>query len=131
MKICLIADDSPVVRTVTAQIASAMGYITVLASSGREAIGLAESENPDIVLIDWMLDDLDSLKTLRRIMETFNRPEQQLYVMTVNTDPNVRSKYVIAGATDIITKPFDRQLLAQTIPDLMADNQWQSERQSA
>ncbi len=99
----LVADDEP--RYVRAmQVSLEMhGYQVVAARDGQEALALAASENPDLILLDIRMPGLDGYEVCRRVREFSTVPIIMLTAMSSTAD---KVKGLELGADDYITKPF-------------------------
>ena len=111
----LVVDDDDDVRTIARLSLSRLGGMTVLeARSGREAVGLAARERPDVVLLDVMMPELDgagTLAALRAAEETRGIP---VVFLTAKALPAEVERLKSLGAVDVLTKPFEpRELAAQ------------------
>ena len=70
MKICLVVDDSSVIRKVARRILEGMDFQIVEAEDGEQALGACQRQLPDAVLLDWNMPKMDGyefLKALRRL----------------------------------------------------------------
>jgi len=107
----LAVDDEPrYVRVIKINL-EASGYDVITAESGATALELAVTENPDLVLLDLMMPDIDGYEVCRRIREFSNIP---IIMLTALTETNNKVKGLDLGADDYITKPFSaRELLAR------------------
>ena len=65
----LVVDDEPTIAEIVARYLDRAGYRTRVAHDGREAIELAETERPDLVVLDLMLPRMDGLEVMRRLRE--------------------------------------------------------------
>ncbi len=81
---------------------------------GEEALILAQERTPDIVLLDWMVENLSGIEVcrrLRRISETANIP---IIMLTARGEEEDRVRGLETGADDYVTKPFSpRELIAR------------------
>lgn len=101
----LVVDDEPTIAEIVARYLDRAGYRTRVARDGREAIELAESERPDLVVLDLMLPRMDGLEVMRRLRE---RDRDRIAVILL-TAKGVESDRVIGlrlGADDYVVKPF-------------------------
>jgi len=81
---------------------------------GREALILAEEENPDIVILDWMLPTLSGLEVCRRIRRDRNLSHLPIIMLTARADGADRVRGLDVGADDYVPKPFaPSELLAR------------------
>jgi two-component system KDP operon response regulator KdpE len=99
----LVVDDEPrVLRFVRAELESD-GYRVLIASNGRQAIELHESERPALVILDLIMPDLDGFEVLRRIRVNARTP---VIVLTARGSDVDKIRGLDLGADDYLTKPF-------------------------
>jgi len=109
-KMLLVDDEPAIVETVRAYL-EAEGYAVQTASNGPEALKLARSFHPDVIVLDLMLPGLDGLEVLRHL-----RQESDVYVLLLTAKTHETDKVVglTLGADDYVTKPFSpRELVAR------------------
>jgi DNA-binding response OmpR family regulator len=110
----LIVDDEPGIVEYLVETLEGLGYVTVTAGDGREALEKVAAEAPDLVLLDWIMPVVDGLtvcRTLKRRDETRLIP---VLIMTSLDGMDSRIKGIEAGADDFLTKPVNqRQLIAR------------------
>src|SRR4051812_47065904 len=70
MKTVLIVDDLSIFREPIDAVLRAQGYRTLMASNGREALGIMTSQVPDLVLLDLSMPSMDGVRVLTRMRET-------------------------------------------------------------
>src|SRR3954452_18968302 len=105
----LVVDDEPrVLRFVRAELESD-GYRVLIASNGRQAIELHESERPALVILDLVMPDLDGFEVLRRIRVSARTP---VIVLTARGSDVDKIRGLDLGADDYLTKPFNPEELA-------------------
>jgi pilus assembly protein CpaE len=73
------------------------------ANSGRQAVELARSLKPDVVLMDINMPDMDGITATELIRQ--NNPATQIVILSVQGDPNYMRRAMLAGARDFLTKP--------------------------
>jgi DNA-binding NarL/FixJ family response regulator len=105
----LIADDQRVVRDGLAIIVGGFAGTEVigLATDGAEAIGLAESEQPDVVLMDLRMPNVDGVEATRAIRE--RHPAVAVVVLTTYADDESVVAALSAGASGYLTKDAARE----------------------
>ena len=107
----LIVEDTDQLAQLIHREVSAAGYDVILAGTGNEALVLHEREQPDLIVLDWMLPGLDGIEVLRRIRETSPTP---VLMLTARSEEIDRVMGLEIGADDYLTKPFSmRELLAR------------------
>ena len=107
----LIVEDETSLRRFLVPILSAQGYSVLSAVSASEGIAMARSHNPDLVLLDLGLPDLDGLAVLRAMREWSRRP---VIIISARSQEREKVRALDAGADDYLTKPFGAaELLAR------------------
>lgn len=107
----LVVDDERQIRRLLRTSLSAQGYQVVEAMNGEEALALAATAEPALVLLDLGLPDLDGTEVIRRIREWSAVP---IVALTVRSSEEDKVRALDAGADDYVTKPFGMaELLAR------------------
>ena len=110
MKILIVEDDSGISDFIIPELEHE-GYETCLAETGRQALEKFESENPDLILLDIMLPELNGLEVLRRIRAESTVP---VILETARGETIDKINGLNLGADDYIPKPFEiEELLAR------------------
>ncbi|MEM9030774.1 MAG: response regulator [Pseudomonadota bacterium] len=118
MRVALIVDDSDLVRTVVSDLLSDQGYLTIDARNGEEALQQVETGNPDLILIDWMLDDFDTKGLIQRIRSVSGFETTPIVYATTVNDANDIGAALAAGATTAVLKPYDALSFRELMTDL-------------
>lgn len=115
----LYLEDEPDIQAV-AKIAleNVGGFELNICSRGHEALENAEAFNPDLLLFDVMLPDMDGPSTLEKIRQTTSLKTTPAIFMTAKVQPQEIAQYKSQGAIEVISKPFDPMTLAQQIRDI-------------
>lgn len=82
-------------------------YDVATATSGREAIRLVDEWEPDIILMDVCMPEMDGIKTCRHIKKIPDRCHIPVVFLTVMSDVNYKLQAYLAGGVDYLTKPVD------------------------
>jgi CheY-like chemotaxis protein len=117
--ILLAEDNAANVSTITAYL-TAKGYSLIVAKNGLEAVNLATSANPDLILMDIQMPQLDGLAAIRQIRQNPALANVPIVALTALAMPADRERCLAAGADDYISKPIRLKQLAQMIPTLLA-----------
>ena len=109
----LVVDDHPLVRDSLCRVLENSGEFEVVgqASSGEEAVPLAESLRPDAVIMDLIMPGMDGVSACREIVELL--PDTRVLMLTASTEDEAVIAAVAAGATGFIIKDA-------SLPDLLA-----------
>lgn len=108
--ILVVEDDTPVRNLITTTL-KAHDYRHLTAVNGESAILEASSHNPDIVLLDLGLPDMDGVEVVRRIRTWSNMP---IIIISARSEDTDKIEALDAGADDYLTKPFSvEELLAR------------------
>ena len=108
--ILVVEDDKPV-RTLITTTLKANGYRFIEALTGEEAILQATSHNPDVILLDLGLPDMDGVEIIRKVRSWSNVP---IIVISARSEDSDKIGALDSGADDYLTKPFSvEELLAR------------------
>jgi DNA-binding response OmpR family regulator len=107
----LVIEDEADLNALLQRELTAEGHLVGKAFDGGTALAMVEREVPDLVILDWMLPDLDGLAVCRRLRERHVMP---IIMLTARSDEVDRVLGLEVGADDYVTKPFSlRELLAR------------------
>lgn len=110
----LVAEDESALLTLLRYNLEREGYRVLEARDGEEALLVASEEQPDLVVLDWMLPQLSGIEVCRRLrgrQETRNVP---IVMLTARGEESDRIRGLDTGADDYLTKPFSMtELLAR------------------
>ena len=108
--ILVVEDDKPVQNMMTTTL-KAHDYRYLTAMNGETAILEASSHNPDIILLDLGLPDMDGIEVIRKIRTWSNVP---IIIISARSEDTDKVEALDAGADDYLTKPFSvEELLAR------------------
>lgn len=109
----VVDDEEPILELVRYNL-EAEGFRVLTCGDGREALLLAEEENPDIIILDWMLPSLSGLEVCRRIRRDRDLAHLPVIMLTARADGADRVRGLDVGADDYVPKPFaPSELLAR------------------
>ncbi len=115
MPTALIVDDEPQANRLLAMLMQIRGYQTVCAFRGADAIRLAHSEQPDVVLLDLMLPDRTGLDVLGELRDDPATSLLPVVVVTARLVQESRAQSLRAGASDYIHKPFTPEQIFEAV----------------
>ena len=109
-QILVVEDDSPIRNLITTTLKT-NNYRYLTAGNGESAISQTASHNPDIILLDLGLPDIDGVEVIKKIRTWTNTP---IIVISARTEDADKIEALDAGADDYLTKPFSvDELLAR------------------
>ena len=113
MATVLIVDDESEIRTSLRGVLNDEGLRVLEASGGREALEIVRAEQPDLVLLDVWMPDIDGIELLRELRSESNPPQVVMISGHGNVETAVRATKL--GAFDFIEKPFSIDALLQVV----------------
>ncbi len=119
MTTILIADDDRGITEMLRRTLMYEGYQVVTAATGCEALVQAAAHRPDLVVLDWMMPDLDGLTVARRLREADDTP---ILMLTARDAVEDRVEGLDRGADDYLVKPFAPNELLARIRALLRRN---------
>jgi two-component system response regulator ResD len=114
----LVVDDEPTIGEVLSRYLQRAGYETRLAGSGEDALAQAESERPDLVVLDLMLPGVDGLEVMRRLRQQ-DRGRTAIILLTARGEESDRIVGLRLGADDYVVKPFSPAELVARVDALV------------
>ncbi|MCE5173305.1 ATP-binding protein [Paenibacillus profundus] len=127
MKI-LAVDDDPVNLKVLCNILSTEQYDIGTAVSGREAVGMLDAEQWDLIIADVMMPHMSGYELARIVRERFSIAELPILLLTARNQPEDVYSGFLSGANDYVTKPVDALELKYRVRALATLKQSVSER---
>lgn len=100
----LVVDDEPRIVRFISRALEAEGYGVDSASSGKQALALAETGRHDLILLDLLLPELDGFTVLRQVLA--QQPDARILILSAVTDVEARVRCLEVGAVDYLAKPF-------------------------
>lgn len=115
----LIIEDNENNMELITFILEAHGYKTLRAMTGKDGIRLALSDNPDFVLLDIQLPDMDGEEVLRAIRATEAQCELPVIAVTSYAMSGDRERLIAAGCNGYIEKPIDPLLVINQVHGIL------------
>jgi two-component system alkaline phosphatase synthesis response regulator PhoP len=112
IKVLAVDDEDDVRRLIQVKLKKA-GFEVITAVNGEEGVALAKSEQPDVVIMDWMMPKMDGPTATARIKAECE-PAPIVLMLTAKGAENDVIQGLMGGADDYIVKPFaPRELIAR------------------
>jgi CheY-like chemotaxis protein len=111
----LVVDDEARVREMIEFRLRLFGYEVVQAANGREALSVASSEKPDLVLLDVMMPELDGFQVCSRLKQDEATKAIPVVMLTAKAEAKDVTKAFESGAADYVVKPYDPVVLQQKV----------------
>jgi len=115
MKRILIVDDDSDIRLILRSALESYGYHCDEASNGLEALEKMEAEEFSFILLDYSMPVMNGLEVIRRLNQDSGSPCPQIVMMTAHSGYDLRIQALDAGATTVLSKPFDLDHLLLTV----------------
>jgi two-component system chemotaxis response regulator CheY len=114
-KLCLVVDDSRVVRKVARRILEDLGFEVAEAGDGAEALAWVRTAIPDVILLDWNMPVMNGLEFLRRLRREQGGDAPKVVFCSVENDLDRIREALTSGADEYIMKPFDGDIVASKL----------------
>ncbi len=117
--ILLIDDEETIQEVVQVGMEIEAGWQVAIASSGQEGITLAQNQQPDAILLDVMMPDMDGIATLSQLKANVKTRTIPVIFLTAKTQAAEKDQLHNLGVVDVITKPFNSMTLASQIAKIL------------
>jgi len=111
----LIIDDNPDVVKVVGIRLKMNGYEVITAGDGVEGFEKGKQENPDLILLDVNMPNMDGFETLTKLKEDTQTASIPIIMLTAQQQIDDLNKASNLGAVDYIVKPFNNRTLLEKI----------------
>lgn len=119
MKILIIDDESDIRRIARLALSKVGKMLVVEATNGTEGLEKAETEKPDVILLDVMMPSMDGPSTLAELQKKETTNSIPVVFLTAKAMPSELNRLRSLGAKGVLTKPFDPMILAAQIKELL------------
>jgi phosphate regulon transcriptional regulator PhoB len=110
----LIADDEKDIIDLVSYNLTREGFHVLAADDGLESLAMIKKTHPDIVILDWMMPEMDGLEVCRRLRQDPDTSRTPVIMLTARTETFDKVLGLEMGADDYLTKPFHiRELVAR------------------
>jgi CheY-like chemotaxis protein len=114
----LVADDNDVAQRLCKRVLEKAGYTVLIAADGLQAVEVALSQHPAMILMDVAMPGIDGIEAMRRIKAEI--PTQPIVIASAHSMASDRERFLAAGADDILSKPFRLADLVAIVAKLTA-----------
>ncbi len=126
----LIVEDEPAQLEVLSYNLNAEGFRLVSAKDGEEALLIVDEQNPDAIILDWMLPNVSGIEVCRRLKSRAGTKDIPILMLTARGDEADRVRGLDTGAEDYVVKPYSvnelvarvRALLRRTRPSSVGES---------
>jgi CheY-like chemotaxis protein len=122
-RILIIDDDLGIRKIVEISLETVAGWDVLAAASGKEGIDLAQTEQPDAILLDVMMPGMDGITTLGRIRENPTIQQIPVILLTAKVQSSDQQQFTTLEIAGVITKPFKALDLVSKMRSLL---EWQN-----
>ncbi len=102
----LVAEDEASQREVLAYNLNAEGFLVISANNGEEALLLVEEEEPDLILLDWMMPELSGIEVCRRLKSRYETRAIPIIMVSARSEEVDKVRGLEIGADDYLVKPY-------------------------
>src|SRR5258705_3763799 len=114
----LVADDNDVAQRLCRRVLEKAGYAVLIAADGLQAVEVALSKRPAMILMDVAMPGIDGIEAMRRIKAEI--PGQPIVIASAHSMASDRERFLAAGGDDILSKPFPLAALVALVAKLTA-----------
>ena len=119
-KSILVVDDEDDIREVAAlSLETIAGYQVITARSGASALSIAAEQQPDAIILDVMMPEMDGPTTFQKLRAQSSTSHIPVVFLTAKVQPSERARFASLGASAVLSKPFDPLTLASELADAL------------
>jgi CheY-like chemotaxis protein len=118
-RILLVDDEDHIREVAQASLEMIAGWEVLTAGSGGEGLAMASAEQPDAILLDMMMPEMDGPATFRGLRANRSTRHIPVILLTAKVQPVDRSRYANLGVAGVIAKPFDPLSLADRVAETL------------
>ncbi|WP_322494097.1 CHASE domain-containing protein [Chloroflexus sp.] len=119
----LLAEDNELNLSTMSEYLAARGYELRVARNGREALAVAAEWQPDLIIMDIQMPEMDGLEAIRQLRAQAMYAATPIIAVTALAMPGDRERCLLAGATDYLAKPVNLRRLVERIEQLLHQQQ--------
>jgi len=115
----LVVDDSPTEIFQFKEMLENLGHVVIVAENGRDGVELAQKEQPDVVLMDIVMPDMNGFQATRQISRGAETKHIPVIIVSSKDQETDKVWGERQGAKGYVTKPVDRQELVKLMSSLL------------
>ncbi|MCB1061595.1 MAG: response regulator [Verrucomicrobiae bacterium] len=119
MPTILLVEDNEMNRDMLSRRLERRGYTVIMAVDGETGVAMAESESPDLILMDLSLPGIDGWEATRLLKQNPKTANTPVIALTAHALSDDEGKAIAAGCDDFDTKPVDLKRLLEKISVLL------------
>jgi CheY-like chemotaxis protein len=115
----ILAEDDPDIQLVARLALKRAGFHVRVVGNGQEALIAIRDQKPDVVLLDWMMPELDGPETCRQLKRDPATASIPVIFLTAKSQESEIQRGLSLGAAGYVTKPFDALTLGQQVKNIV------------
>jgi two-component system alkaline phosphatase synthesis response regulator PhoP len=115
----ILAEDDLDIQLVARLALKRAGFVVKVVNNGQEAIDAVKEQPPDVILLDWMMPELDGPEACRRLKADPATAAIPIIFLTAKSQEAEIQRGLSIGAVGYVTKPFDALTLGQQVKDIV------------
>lgn len=119
IKVLIIDDEETIQSVVKMGLSLSVSWGVVSASSGQEGLNLAKEEQPNVILLDVMMPDMDGIATFKELQKKPETQDIPVIFLTAKAQTADQQQFKATGVNGVITKPFNSLHLADQISSIL------------
>jgi two-component system cell cycle response regulator DivK len=117
----LVVEDNPWNAQLVSDMLGTMGYNIIEVNNGVRGIEIAQSQQPDLILLDVMLPDINGAEVARQLKSSDDTKHIPIVALTANASNAIYRECEEAGCDSFMTKPYTKNSLVSTIRQYLGD----------
>lgn len=112
----LIVDDSKAMRMIIKRIVTELGYATLEAGDGQQALDVLKANGPvQLALVDWNMPVMNGYEFVCEVRKLADHKDMRILMVTTETDVSNVTRALEAGASEYLMKPFTKEGIADKL----------------
>lgn len=123
MPLCLVVDDEEDHREIASLVAKSVGFEVHVEKDSISAFDFCKTTSPDLILLDWMMPDLDGVEFMYRLRKLNEGLKPRIVMCSARNSENAINMAYSMGANFYLTKPFNPEDLSAVLEQIFDDLQ--------